>query len=820
MKDLEKRILLVFHLNFLRRNMGCANAVYFPVKILKSLGFNVDFFSTNLVDNFEDFNILNRENIISNFFLVDVKKKISFFDKIKHKVKKALGLSRTYYKRSRVTDAVLFKFQEILSKNNYDFIYIHYIDWADLIRYSTIPSNTKLVYHMHDSCFIQYFYTDGTNDIGKSFEDELVLLKYFHKFIFLSFDEMLFWSKLCPEKEIYFIPPSNELTKLPKVQKTIDILYIAAYNPYNIKAACWFLDEVYPHLYPNTSITFCGKFLSYLSSEYLKRISDNKITTIDFADDLEALYANTKIVIVPILSGTGIKIKTLEAMSFSIPVVTTLLGVDGFPDKYENGCLVSDNPLEFAFNIRKLLDDDDFYNAVIEKQNTYYTKHFSFEKNVKSTSKVFENKKNKAKMIYDATFLAQCSSKGAFRTGLFFVSYNILKQFSNMDLFSITLLIQDGHDFSHFQNDSLLSQFPVLRNPENRYKRNIKNHKQRIKSSRNIFKKALFCLKILKNYLYMYALSDKNNSLSNSFDIYFSPMYPAPDVIKKNPNVKQFIILHDAIPLIYPQYFPDITSSDYWFNRLIKAMNKDTYYFCVSDSTKNDFLKFCGSKLDNNKLFVTHNAPQQTYSPDYNKNKLSATLSKYNNEITDTDRKYILSFCTQEPRKNLLFTVICFIKFIKKHSIDDLYFYLCGAQWDFFINQLNEQIDNFNELKNKIVRLGYIDDEDVNILYSNSLFFTYLSQYEGFGLPPLEAMQAGTPVICSNNSSLPEVVGDAAITITYNDEEACIKAFEDLYFNEDLRKHYIEKGLKRAKLFSWEKTLKSMCDEIFQIVSD
>jgi glycosyltransferase involved in cell wall biosynthesis len=75
-------------------------------------------------------------------------------------------------------------------------------------------------------------------------------------------------------------------------------------------------------------------------------------------------------------------------------------------------------------------------------------------------------------------------------------------------------------------------------------------------------------------------------------------------------------------------------------------------------------------------------------------------------------------------------------------------------------------------------------------------------------MPPLEAMQAGVPVITSNNSSLPEVVGDAAITIDCNSEEQCIKAFEDFYFREDLRRMYIQRGFDRVKLFSWRKTVK------------
>jgi len=162
----------------------------------------------------------------------------------------------------------------------------------------------------------------------------------------------------------------------------------------------------------------------------------------------------------------------------------------------------------------------------------------------------------------------------------------------------------------------------------------------------------------------------------------------------------------------------------------------------------------------------------------------------------------------------LIFTVKCFIIFISKHNIENLYFYLGGSKWNLFIRQLENEINNFDKYRDKIIGLGYVNDIDINILYSNSLFFTFISKYEGFGVPPLEAMQAGTPVISSNSSSLPEVVGDAAIMIDPDNEQQCIKAFEDLYFNENLRKHYIEKGLERAKLFSWEKTVSKMSDYI------
>ena len=205
------------------------------------------------------------------------------------------------------------------------------------------------------------------------------------------------------------------------------------------------------------------------------------------------------------------------------------------------------------------------------------------------------------------------------------------------------------------------------------------------------------------------------------------------------------------------------------------------------------------------------------FFPNYNKNILKKVLSKYNIKY-NTENYYIFSLCNIEPRKNLIFTIKCFVNFLNKYNIKNLYFYLGGVQYLLYKTKFSNELSNFKNYHDRIVLLGYIEEKDLNILYSNSLFFTYLSQYEGFGMPPLEAMQAGTPIICSNNSSLPEVVGDAAITITYNDESACIKAFEDLYFNENLRKLYITKGIERAKLFSWEKTVNIMLNIMTEVV--
>ena len=176
----------------------------------------------------------------------------------------------------------------------------------------------------------------------------------------------------------------------------------------------------------------------------------------------------------------------------------------------------------------------------------------------------------------------------------------------------------------------------------------------------------------------------------------------------------------------------------------------------------------------------------------------------------------MFSLCSLEPRKNLIRSVRTFIEFIKKNNIDDMVFILGGGHWDQFIGKLESEIKDLGKYKDKIIRAGYIDDEDLAPLYSGAMFFVYTSQYEGFGLPPLEAMACGTPVITSNNSSLPEVVGDSALTIDWDSDEQHIAAYEKYYFDEDFRQKMAQLGQKHAKQFSWEKTVQIMIKEFMK----
>jgi len=425
----------------------------------------------------------------------------------------------------------------------------------------------------------------------------------------------------------------------------------------------------------------------------------------------------------------------------------------------------------------------------------------------------------KPKLLFDAKPIFDFLYNG-FHTGIFYVAYNVLYLLHKQEHFEISLVYLSKHykQLSKFKKDAFLGNFNFI---DFGHSNNITYLKLLIDSYRNDFKQTkgmakkinIFLLIVRKSIkrLWFRFLNIKRNIILpkqlKDFSLLFEPDLLIPSEINRQKHIKCFHILYDTIPIALN--YGELAK----YSKHIEMLNKENNYFCISQSCKDDYLKYCGDKLDANKMFVTYISTSQNYIPNYNKQELGLVLKKYKVEYK-SDENYLFSLCSLEPRKNLPFTIKCFFKFIKKHNIQNLYFYLGGGAWKSFESTMAKTLEEVGEFRDKIKLLGYIDDCDVNILYSNSLFFTYLSQYEGFGMPPLEAMQAGTPVVVSNNTSMPEVVGDAAILVTYNDEDAVIKAFEDFYFNEDLRKKYIAKGLERAKMFSWEKIVKKITEVI------
>ncbi len=319
-----------------------------------------------------------------------------------------------------------------------------------------------------------------------------------------------------------------------------------------------------------------------------------------------------------------------------------------------------------------------------------------------------------------------------------------------------------------------------------------------------------------RNLLNLIGISDikiltENDDLSE-INSYFSPLEVVEQYIKKYPQISCYTVLHDMIPFINHDTFKDNPNALIFLNGLFKSLNNIDYYFSNSNYTKSDFLNYTNINSQNIRTILL--STNLKYSPNKDIKYLKNINHKYN---IPENKKYLFSLCTLQARKNLIRAVKTFIEFIEKHNIDDLVYVLGGGAWGGFIEKLEKEVPEYEKYKDKIIRAGYVDDEDLEVLYSNAEWFVYTSQYEGFGMPPLEAMACGCPVITSNNSSLPEVVGDSGIMIDWDSDEQHIQAYEKYYFDNEYREQMAQKGLERSKLFSWDKAVDIILDKMYEV---
>ena len=288
-------------------------------------------------------------------------------------------------------------------------------------------------------------------------------------------------------------------------------------------------------------------------------------------------------------------------------------------------------------------------------------------------------------------------------------------------------------------------------------------------------------------------------------DIFHSPFLPIPEQVRKSMKKSIFLTCYDLIPLLHPQYSGD--SIKEVLKNILNSIDKNTWILCISAATRNDLLNYTGNKLDPGKVVVTELAASDRFYQSIEKELNKKVRKIY--EIPEA--QYVLSLCTLEPRKNIDQAIRAFVKIVEQEKITDLNLVLVGAKgWMF--DKIFEEIKTSASVKNRIIVAGYVADEHLAALYTDALMFVYPSFYEGFGLPPLEAMKCGTPVITSNTSSLPEVVGDAGIMVSPTDLDTLCGAMLSLYKNASLREDLSRRSLERANKFSWERCTQETVD--------
>jgi glycosyltransferase involved in cell wall biosynthesis len=299
----------------------------------------------------------------------------------------------------------------------------------------------------------------------------------------------------------------------------------------------------------------------------------------------------------------------------------------------------------------------------------------------------------------------------------------------------------------------------------------------------------------------VYAFNPKSieETSLNWANVFHSPFFSIPNKVRGRKNLSAFITVHDIIAILFPEYVEGTSKNQqHYLKTIIDGIQNDDWVICVSQKSKGDLCNY-RKDIDPRRVFVTPLGASDWFYPCRDAAKLEMVQAKYKIPAG----QYILSVCTFEPRKNLAHLIRCFSQLVRLEPLNDLRLVLVGSLGWKYESIFKELTGTDEAIRNRIILAGRVADEDMAAMYSGAIAFVYPSLYEGFGLPPLEAMQCGIPVITSNTSSLPEVVGNAGIMVDPHDADALCQAMIQLATKTDLRQAMCQKSLDQAGLFSW-----------------
>ena len=232
-----------------------------------------------------------------------------------------------------------------------------------------------------------------------------------------------------------------------------------------------------------------------------------------------------------------------------------------------------------------------------------------------------------------------------------------------------------------------------------------------------------------------------------------------------------------------------------YYGQIDQAVRNTDHIIAVSESTRQDTIKLLG--VPERKITVIHEAANPSYRQ-MDKDESRRRVA----EMYSLDRDFILFVSTIEPRKNLPGLLQAYRKLLDDYKVPEG-LALAGSQ-GWLSEEVYSLVESLN-LDEHVRFLGRVPSEHLVYLYNAAQLLVHPSFYEGFGLPPLEAMTCGTPAIVSNVSALPEVVGDAALLVNPHDIDGLTVAMWRLLTDDDLRDSFIAKGFKRADTFSWKR---------------
>ncbi|MEW6095876.1 MAG: glycosyltransferase family 1 protein [bacterium] len=316
-------------------------------------------------------------------------------------------------------------------------------------------------------------------------------------------------------------------------------------------------------------------------------------------------------------------------------------------------------------------------------------------------------------------------------------------------------------------------------------------------SNPKIFKKGLVQQKNFKTHLVLpfsrwicVPISLPLELLKNPVDL-LHVQYIAPPICPK-PFV---VTIHDTSWEYFPEYY---TKIDYIrLSKLVPfTLKRAEKIIAVAENIKNELIELYG--IHSSKIVVTYNGVNNQFYPIKDPNQILKVRMKYN-----LPERFLLYVGIMRPVKNIPRLIEAFYQLKKNHNIEHKLVIVGEKGW--LYSDIFKTVQRLG-LEEEIVFTGYIENEQLPLLYNAAELFVFPSIREASPLPPIEAMACGTPMVVSSTSSFPEIVGDAALMVNPYSIDEIAKAIYDVLSNPELQKTMSEKGIKRAKSFSWENT--------------
>ncbi len=356
------------------------------------------------------------------------------------------------------------------------------------------------------------------------------------------------------------------------------------------------------------------------------------------------------------------------------------------------------------------------------------------------------------------------------KSGVGYYVTNLIREFQSIDATNEYFMISNNHSYE--------SEFRSLGN--------FTNFKTWISNENHIIGD------LWESFYLPHLLSNKN------VDVFHGPAFMIP---LRSVGFRTVVTIHDVVAFTRTETVPKKYAlyMRILLNQVVRKVDK---IIAPSISTKSDLIKYLNTPEE--KIHVVYNAVSPQYSPAPPGHDQEEIKRKFG-----IRNKYILFAGNLEPRKNLTRLMEAFNMALPKLN-EEYQLVICGKR-GWLYQDILRTYEKFN-LNNEIILTNYVTEQDLINLYQSADIFAFPTLYEGFGFPPLEAMGCGVPVITSNVSSLPEIVGDAAVLVNPLDTGEISEAIVTMAHSEALREELKKKGLKRSALFSWKDTARKTLD--------